>query len=102
MQVILMNDVREFLKTKEKFVRVRAIKYLALLEDQGHMLRMPYSRNILPGIFELRVTGKNNLRLVYTFRDGAALVFYGFAKKTEEISLKDIRLISAIFESLQL
>lgn len=75
---------------------------MKLLEEYGNYLRMPYSKYILPGIFELRVGGTYNIRLIYTFHNNSAIVFYGFIKKTKKISHKEIQNILNKFNNLQI
>jgi phage-related protein len=36
-------------------------------------------------LFELRVVGKHNIRLIYTFYEDDIYVLHGFVKKTQEI-----------------
>lgn len=102
MQVILMDDVKDFLLSLEKRTVLRVHKQRDLLAKYGHLLRMPFSRCILPGIFELRVIGQENIRLIYTFRFDSALIFHIFTKKTEKISVRDMNVIKSKFRNLQI
>lgn len=63
---------------------------IRLLEERGQDLRMPLSRPMGDGIFELRVVGAVHVRLLYFFHEGEAMVIHAFIKKTEQISRKDI------------
>jgi phage-related protein len=100
MQVILPKEVEGFLLTLDKPALAKVRRYRDLLEKHGYQLRMPYSRNILPGVFELRVIGKENIRLVYAFHSNAAIVFHAFAKKTQKIDRKDMEAIISKCRSL--
>jgi len=102
MQVIITEEVRHFLLSVEKTAYAKIEKQIELLRIFGYMIRMPYSRFVLPGIFELRIIGKTNLRLMYTFHSGSAIVFCAFVKKTNEISEKDMHRIKIKFRDLQL
>ena len=100
MQIIILEEVKSFLLEIGNENESRAYKYIGILSNYGHRLRMPYSKNILPGIFELRVGGKHNIRIIYTFQNKCAVVFYAFMKKTEQISLKEINKIKIKYYNL--
>lgn len=102
MQVKINDDVKDFLAGLEPMQKPRVRRCISLLEDYGHMLRMPFSRNILPGIFELRITGAVNIRLVFVYHNNAAHIFYAFIKKTNEISSTDMNSILLKCKHLQL
>ncbi len=102
MKVMPTEEVDAFIETCEKRVRAKISRRFLMLEKFGPMIRMPYSRYILPGVFELRTTGKDNVRLVYAFINDKAVVFYAFIKKTEEISAHEIGLIKQKLKNLHL
>lgn len=102
MNVIILDEVKNFLIEIGEENESLAYRYIGLLSNLGHTLRMPYSKSILPKIFELRVGGKHNIRIIYTFHDNYAIAFYAFMKKTEQISLKEINSIKFKFNNLQI
>jgi phage-related protein len=102
MQVMPTTEVDAFIETCEKRVRSKISRRFLMLEMFGHLLRMPYSRYVLPGVFELRTTGKDNVRLVYTFINNEAVVFHAFIKKTEEINAHEMNIIKQRFKDLHL
>lgn len=97
-----MDDVRDFLFSLQERDMALGEKLLALLKSVGYNLRMPYSKNILPGIFELRGKGDTAIRLIYTFSDGYAIVFHGFMKKTQQISNHEMNIIRTKYSSLHI
>lgn len=102
MEIIILEEVYNFLISVEKENRTRADRYIRILRDAGHLIRMPYSKPILPNIFELRVGGIHNIRLIYTFNNNLIIIFYGFMKKTEQISSQEINTIKIKFNNLQI
>jgi phage-related protein len=68
----------------------RVRRMIRLLETLGNELRMPFSKPVENGIFELRVTGAVQVRLLYFFHNGEAVVVHAFSKKTEQLSRRDI------------
>ena len=57
----------EFLNTLEVKLRAKAFRDMALLEEKGTELRLPYSEHLDDGIFELRTKqGRNIIRNLVT------------------------------------
>ena len=65
---------------------------MALLEEKGTELRLPYSRHLDDGIFELRtIQGKNIIRNLYFFFVGSKIIMtHGFKKKTNKTPPEEI------------
>lgn len=78
------SPVRDFLESLEPKMRAKTVAMLELLQDKGNELRMPYSRHLEKGIFELRCKlGSNITRTLYFFYEGATIILTnGFVKKT--------------------
>ena len=74
----------EFLNTLEVKLRAKAFRDMALLEEKGTELRLPYSEHLDDGIFELRTKqGRNIIRNLYFFFVGNKIIItHGFRKKT--------------------
>ena len=102
MQVIIINEVDDFINGLDLKANTKVKKRLALLRDYGHLIRMPHSKYIAPGIFELRMVGRDNIRLIYTFKNDAAVLFHAYVKKTEEITNQEMAIIKQKFTLLQL
>lgn len=84
----------EFLNTLEVKLRAKVFRDLALLEEKGTELRLPYSEHIDEGIFELRTKqGTNIIRSLYFFFVGnKIIVTNGFRKKTQKTPSREIAL----------
>ena len=84
----------EFLNTLEVKLRAKVFRDLALLEEKGTELRLPYSEHIDEGIFELRTKqGTNIIRSLYFFFVGnKIIVTNGFRKKTQKTPSRVIAL----------
>jgi len=64
-----------------------------LLETFGHRLTMPHSKKIEDSLFELRIRGVREVRFLYTFQKGQiVIVLHGFVKKSQKLSMKDLKL----------
>lgn len=86
--------VGEFISSLDKKMKSRIYKNIELLEENGNMLGMPFSKHLEDGIFELRTSSGNNItRVLYFFVIGQKIVMTnGFIKKTEKTPAKEIEL----------
>ena len=78
--------IQEFLDSLDVKMRAKALLMAALLREHGANLRLPYSKQLEDGIFELRAKqGSNITRLLYFFFAGKkAVLTNGFVKKTQK------------------
>lgn len=69
-------------------------RLVELLMEFGPNLRMPYSRAMGDGLFELRPRGPEGIgRALYCYFDGQRIVMlHAFIKKTQETPGKELRL----------
>ena len=83
--------VRDFLETLEPKMKAKTFKTINLLEANGPDLRMPYSRFLGNGIFELRIKqGSDITRVLYFFIVGKkAVLTNGFIKRTQKVPKKE-------------
>lgn len=86
--------VQEFLDGLDVKMRAKLLLGFALLEQNGSLLREPYSKPIGDGIFELRAQQGNNItRVLYFFFVGKKIIVTnGFTKKTPKTPLSEIEL----------
>lgn len=90
MNILYLPKAHVFIESLDVPLDARVNKMLDLLESRGHELRMPFSKPIEDGIFELRVVGTMQIRLLYFFYKGDSVVVHAFFKKTEQLSRKDV------------
>ncbi len=81
MKVIALRPVREFVDALDTQVRsdVRRLQYL--LEQYGHELSMPYAKPLGGGLWELRRTGRPQIRILYGFCRGDVVLLLGMKKQ---------------------
>jgi hypothetical protein len=96
------SPARVFLEGLGGRDRVDALALLKLLAEQGNALKMPHSRPLGEGLFELRV---GPVRLFYTFRPGRRIVLLdGLVKKRQDIPpgvLKRVRRYQRALETAE-
>ena len=89
---ILHSNVRKFLKTLPHDLKNKTSEQLLALQTFGRLLAPPDSKKISKVLFELRVVGSIQVRLLYGFSENRALVIHGFVKKSEKIPPRELDL----------
>src|SRR3989344_7494413 len=91
MEVIYATDaVYDFLGSLETDVRGRTERLVGMLRTYGYTLRLPHSRPLGSGLFELRLNGKHAVRLLYCYAEGKAHIVHGVVKKRGALLRGDI------------
>ena len=84
-------QLERFIASSEKPTTAKIARAIVLLEMFGHNLTWPHRKKIDANLFELRVRGKQEIRIFYTFHQGEALLLHAFVKKSEQIPDREIR-----------
>ncbi len=82
--------MEKFINNLDRITSARVRKTINSLERVGYLLGMPDSKSLGKGLFELRTLGKNQVRILYVFHNGKAVIIHCFVKKRWNISSKDI------------
>lgn len=75
-------------------------KALDMLESKGYNLRMPYSRSLGKGLFELRIPSNPPIRAAFGFHNGNAVIVHIFFKKTMSIPKHELDYAYGVWKSL--
>ena len=88
------RPVSDFLDSLDNKMAAKLIGLMDVLEEKGTELRLPYSKSMGEGIFELRCKqGSNITRVLYFFYEGKIIIVTnGFVKKTQKTPSKEIKL----------
>lgn len=78
-------------------------RLVELLAEHGPNLRLPHSRTLGDGLFELRPRGRSGIgRAMYCFQRGKRIiVVHAFIKKTQETPAKELKLARKRVKELQ-
>jgi len=90
MHIIYLPKAADFIASLDSPLGGRVRRMIKLLETSGNELRMPFSKPVGGGIFELRIVGAVHIRLLYFFHKGEAVVVHALSKKTGQLSRRDI------------
>jgi phage-related protein len=82
----------EYLDSSMVVIRAGAFRLIERLESDGPMLKRPQSAPLGNGIFELRAPYRGHqLRILYFFHEGRAVVTNVFEKKTRTVPDDEIK-----------
>ncbi len=94
------QNLEDFIKNLQTPTRMKVVKTTDLLEQFSNHLRMPYSKSLGGGLFELRIRGQQEVRIFYTFYDNNAVLLHGCIKKTQKTPAKELRIAMTKLKSL--
>lgn len=93
MEIETINkNIDNFLKNLEPITKARTLRIIDLLSDYNHKLGLPYSKSLHNGLFELRIIGKKQIRIIYCFHKQKIYLLHSFLKKRNKISKRDLDL----------
>lgn len=91
MEIAFFDEkVEIFVAKLEKPTIAKVLRTIDLLERFGNQLGMPHSKNINRRLFELRIRGQQEIRLIYAFHENKAVILHGLLKKSQKIPQKEL------------
>ena len=85
------KPVQEFIKSMDRKTQSKIANMFDLLDSYGNQLRMPYSKKLENELFELRIRGKQEIRVIYAFSKRNIHILHIFKKKTEKTPRKEMK-----------
>ena len=90
------KPVDEFIKKQQPQARSKIIHNVRLLRQYGNILGLPHSKAFGGGLYELRIRGKEELRIFYCFsKQRTIYLLHAFKKQAQQTSQKDLNLALA-------
>lgn len=83
--------VKDFIEEQDQPTGAKITSYIELLETDGPYLKPPYIKKLQDKLYELRISGKVAVRVLYTIKDGEYYLLHAFKKKTQKILTKEIK-----------
>lgn len=87
---IFDESLEKFIKSLEKTAIAKVLRTIDLLELFGSHLGPPHSKRISKQLFELRIKGKQEVRIFYVFHKNKIILLHGFIKKSAKIPQKEL------------
>lgn len=88
------EPVFEFVKKQDKATRAKINRFVELLESNGPDLGMPFARYLKEGLYELRIRGKNEVRIFYVARlaNNVIMLVHAFNKRSQKLPQHELAL----------
>lgn len=71
-----------------------------MLRARGQDLRMPHSKSIGNGLFELRLWSNPQIRVIFGFHENKAVIVHIFFKKTMQIPRHEMKYAVRMWKSI--
>ena len=84
------RPVANFIKKQRPHAIAKIIHTISLLETYGPLLTMPHARKITSHLYELRIRGKEEIRIVYGFVRGTIYLLHCFKKQSQKTPINEI------------
>jgi phage-related protein len=86
--------VRQFIDSLEIKTQAKVHNTVKLLQEFGILLGLPHVKKLTgTDLWELRILGRNNLRVLYIAVTGRTFILlHGFKKKKDKIRQKEIKI----------
>ena len=92
--------VEVFIEDQESSTIAKIIHTIDLLEQYGPNLSMPHSKKLTSELYELRIRGKVEIRIIYTFYKRKIYLLHAFNKKSQKTPRKEINLSLERYKTL--
>jgi len=83
--------VEDFIKSLNTSTIAKVVHGMDLLEKHGPYVGMPHTRKLSNDLYELRIRGTEELRIIYVFKNNNINLLHGFKKKKQKTPQKDIK-----------
>lgn len=86
--------VKEFIRKQDKQTVSKIGRMVDLLRKYGPDLGMPHSRHLGGDLYEVRVRGKNEVRIFYICVSEKQIIvlLHAFAKRTQKLPKKELQI----------
>lgn len=84
------KPIEVFIKKQTPPTQAKILHQVELLQTYGVQLGMPHSKNLGNKIYELRIRGQEEIRILYFFRKQTIILLHSFKKKTQKTPKKEL------------
>lgn len=88
--VLRVTEFKKFVEKLDKVSKSRLVRDIDFLKENGSRLKMPFAKKIDTKLWELRTSGKQKVRVIYSINGSQIYVVHWFIKKTKKIPPKEL------------
>ncbi|MBI2268719.1 MAG: type II toxin-antitoxin system RelE/ParE family toxin [Candidatus Blackburnbacteria bacterium] len=82
--------VENFILAQQDITQAKIGNEIDLLEKHGPFLGMPHSKKLNSQLYELRIRGKQEVRIIYAFMGKKIYLLHAFRKQTQKTPAKEL------------
>lgn len=94
------KPVENFIKSLQPATKAKLARTVRLLKEFGPGMGMPIVRPLGEGLNELRVRGKQEVRIFYSISGSNVFLLHGFQKKAQKTPNREINLARIRLQSI--
>ena len=95
-------SLEKFIENLQKPTIAKVLRTIDLLEKFGQKLGLPHTKKISARLFELRIPGKQEVRIFYSFHKSQIFLLHGFIKKSQKIPQRKIKIAAQRLKALDM
>lgn len=88
------KPVENFIKTQNPPTVAKITHILDLLEKFGSFLTIPHSKKLASNLYELRIRGEQEVRILYSFINKKIYLLHAFRKQSQKTPKKELNTAS--------
>jgi len=89
--VLKMEEFKKFINKLDGDSKARMTRDIDFLKENGLRLKMPFAKKIGNKLWELRTSGKQKVRIIYSIEGNQIYLIHWFIKKTQKIPIKELK-----------
>jgi len=86
--------VQDFIDKQNPFIKAKFIGLVEFLGEYGPFLGGKYTKKLQKELYELRITGKEQIRVLYAVRKQYIILLHAFKKKAQKTPRREIKIAS--------
>lgn len=87
------EPVQDFIQKQDASAVAKIFRTIDLLQEHGPLLGMPYTKYLGDHLSELRIRGKNEVRIFYFYhKEDTIMLLHAFNKKTQKTPTKELEI----------
>jgi len=93
------EKIEKFIDTLQDATKAKILYGYELLMQYGSRVGMPHSKNLGGGLYELRIRGREEIRIFYTIKNNV-IVLSAFKKKTKKTPNREIEMATKLLRKI--
>ncbi|MDD4410223.1 MAG: type II toxin-antitoxin system RelE/ParE family toxin [Candidatus Shapirobacteria bacterium] len=89
--ILKVEEFKKFVNKLDCDGKARLTRDIDFLKENGSGLKMPFAKKIDKKLWELRTSGKQKIRIIYSIVGTQIYVVNWFIKKTQKTPIKELK-----------